>query len=72
MSKFSTSFLEFSTKLLVSASLMNWTCVVYGVPMLFVIIWWIFDAHKWFKGPKVIVSNFRLPVRKANAKAGQH
>lgn len=21
--------------------------------MLFVTIWWVVDAHKWFKGPKV-------------------
>ena len=32
---------------------MNWTCLVYGGPMLFAIIWWVVDAHKWFKGPKV-------------------
>lgn len=31
---------------------MNWTCLVYGGPMLGTIIWWIVDAHKWFKGPK--------------------
>ena len=36
-----------------SASGMNWTCLVYGGPMLFVIIYWFVDAHKWFKGPKV-------------------
>ncbi len=28
-------------------SLMNWTCLVWGGPMLFVIIWWVVDAHKW-------------------------
>ena len=32
---------------------MNWTCLVYGAPMLMVLIWWVVDAHKWFKGPKV-------------------
>ena len=32
---------------------MNWTCLVYGGPMLAIIIWWIMDARKWFKGPKV-------------------
>jgi amino acid transporter len=32
---------------------MNWTCVVYGGPMIFAITWYIVDAHKWFKGPKV-------------------
>jgi amino acid transporter len=32
---------------------MNWTCVVFFGPMLFFIIWFFVDAHKWFKGPKV-------------------
>ena len=32
---------------------MNWTCLVWGGPMLMVLIWWFVDAHKWFKGPKV-------------------
>lgn len=31
-------------------SLMNWTCLVWGAPMLSVMIWWVVDAHKWFKG----------------------
>jgi len=31
----------------------NWTCLVWGGPMLLVCIWWIVDARKWFKGPKV-------------------
>ena len=35
------------------ASGMNWTCLVWGAPMLMVTIWWFVDAHKWFKGPKV-------------------
>nr|POF12856.1 putative amino-acid permease [Quercus suber] len=34
-------------------SLMNWTCVVYGGPMLAVLVWWLVSAHKWFRGPKV-------------------
>jgi amino acid transporter len=29
------------------ATTMNWTCLVWGGPMLFVIIWWVVDAHKW-------------------------
>ncbi|OJJ58604.1 hypothetical protein ASPSYDRAFT_31261 [Aspergillus sydowii CBS 593.65] len=37
--------------------LMNWTCLVWGGPMLAVSIWWIVDAHKWFKGPKVNVEH---------------
>ncbi|KAJ2985094.1 hypothetical protein NUW58_g5719 [Xylaria curta] len=32
---------------------MNWTSLVYGAPMLFIIIWFFVDAHKWFKGPKI-------------------
>lgn len=36
---------------------MNWTCLVYGAPMLGVIIWWLADAHKWFKGPKVNIEH---------------
>jgi amino acid transporter len=35
-------------------SLMNWTCLVYGGPMLMALIWYAVDARKWFKGPKVI------------------
>ncbi|EPX73673.1 uncharacterized protein SOCG_02891 [Schizosaccharomyces octosporus yFS286] len=30
---------------------MNWTCVVYGFPMLIIIMWWFISAHKWFTGP---------------------
>ncbi|EMC93424.1 hypothetical protein BAUCODRAFT_133352 [Baudoinia panamericana UAMH 10762] len=36
-----------------TVSTMNWTVVVYGGPMLVVLIWWFVDARKWFKGPKV-------------------
>ncbi len=38
-----------------SADSMNWTVLVWGGPMLFAIIWFIVDAHKWFKGPKINV-----------------
>ncbi|KAM3087204.1 GABA/polyamine transporter, variant 2 [Clarireedia jacksonii] len=40
-----------------TASLMNWTVVVYGVPMLIVITWWFMSAHKWFKGPVINVEH---------------
>lgn len=30
-----------------NASVMNWTCLVWGAPMLGVLIWWVVDAHKW-------------------------
>ncbi|EPE02580.1 amino acid permease [Ophiostoma piceae UAMH 11346] len=36
---------------------MNWTIVVWGGPMLFAIIWFVVDAHKWFKGPKINVAH---------------
>jgi amino acid transporter len=40
-----------------TAELMNWTCLVYGAPMLAVSVWWVLDARKWFKGPKVNVEH---------------
>ncbi|KAI0476035.1 amino acid transporter [Xylariaceae sp. FL0804] len=39
---------------------MNWTCLVYGAPMLSVITWFFIDAHKWFKGPKINVEHHML------------
>lgn len=40
-----------------TADVMNWTAVVYGGPMILVIIWWFVSARKWFKGPKVNVAH---------------
>ncbi|KAF2460121.1 amino acid permease-domain-containing protein [Lineolata rhizophorae] len=40
--------------------LMNWTCLVYGGPMLFVLVWWAVSARTWFKGPKVNVEHLML------------
>jgi amino acid transporter len=37
--------------------LMNWTCLVWGAPMLAVIIWWVVDARRWFTGPVVNVEH---------------
>ncbi|CAG8070865.1 unnamed protein product [Penicillium salamii] len=37
--------------------LMNWTCLVWGAPMLAVTVWWIVDAHRWFTGPVVNVEH---------------
>ncbi|KAL2314278.1 putative amino-acid permease [Schizosaccharomyces pombe] len=34
---------------------MNWTCVVFGGPMLMVLIWWVVSARKWFKGPRLTI-----------------
>lgn len=36
---------------------MNWTALVYGGPMLGALVWWVVDARKWFKGPKVNVEH---------------
>ncbi|CAB63537.1 Amino acid permease [Schizosaccharomyces pombe] len=35
-----------------TAQEMNWTCLVYGGPMLFTLVWYAISARKWFKGPK--------------------
>ena len=43
-----------------TVELMNWTCLVYGAPMLMVTVWWFVDARKWFKGPKVNVEHMML------------
>lgn len=39
---------------------MNWTCLVYGGPMLGAMVWWVMDARKWFKGPKINVDHVML------------
>ena len=39
---------------------MNWTCLVYGAPMLGSLIWFAVDARKWFKGPKVNIEHQML------------
>jgi len=39
---------------------MNWTCVVYGGPMTLAFLWYVIDAHKWFKGPKINVNHRML------------
>jgi amino acid transporter len=41
-------------------SVMNWTCLVWGGPMLAVMVWWVLGAHRWFKGPKVNVKHAML------------
>lgn len=38
-------------------TLMNWTALVWGVPMIGAILWFVIDAHKWFKGPKVNIAH---------------
>lgn len=34
------------------AEQMNWTVVVFFGPMLLSLIWFMVDAHKWYKGPR--------------------
>ncbi|KAB8356533.1 hypothetical protein FH972_024116 [Carpinus fangiana] len=46
-----------------TAQTMNWTSVVYGGPMLGVLIWWYIDAHKWFNGPKINLSHMMVAGR---------
>jgi hypothetical protein len=36
---------------------MNYACVVYGGVMLLAMIWYVVDARKWFKGPRVNVEH---------------
>lgn len=56
--------------------LMNWTSLVYGAPMLFIVGWWAIDAHKWFKGPKINIavetSSHSRPLLGRATNAAQH
>ncbi|KAL9632199.1 MAG: hypothetical protein Q9164_005468 [Protoblastenia rupestris] len=49
-----------STGVDLDPTVMNWTCLVWGAPMFMVILWWIFGARKWFKGPKVNIEHQML------------
>ncbi|CAH0055582.1 unnamed protein product [Clonostachys solani] len=40
--------------------MMNWTSLVYGAPMLFLVLWFFIDAHKWFKGPVVNIEHHMM------------
>lgn len=40
-----------------TADVMNWTCLVWGAPMLSVTVWWVVDARHWFTGPVVNVEH---------------
>lgn len=40
--------------------MMNWTSLVYGAPMFFLILWFFIDAHKWFKGPVVNIEHHMI------------
>lgn len=50
---------------------MNWTCLVYGGPMAFIIVWWFVDARKWFNGPKVNVEH-RMLNRDESSTGSKH
>lgn len=39
---------------------MNWTILVWGGPMFLAIVWFIVDARKWFKGPKVNIEHMMI------------
>ncbi|KAK6540090.1 hypothetical protein TWF694_008920 [Orbilia ellipsospora] len=45
------------------AASMNWTCLVYGGPMLAVIVWWFVDAKNWFHGPKINIEHKMLGAK---------
>ncbi|KAF2277490.1 uncharacterized protein EI97DRAFT_432359 [Westerdykella ornata] len=49
---------------------MNWTCLVYGGPMLAAMVWWFVSARKWFHGPKVNVEHMMLG-REGNVIVGE-
>ncbi|EPY51241.1 hypothetical protein SPOG_02417 [Schizosaccharomyces cryophilus OY26] len=36
---------------------MNWTCLVFGGPMMLIIFWYFLSARKWFKGPRTGTSD---------------
>jgi amino acid transporter len=52
--------------------LMNWTCLVYGGPMLAVTIWWVVDARHWFTGPVVNVEHAILAVVSEGVEPEEH
>lgn len=54
-----------------SPDVMNWTCVVWGGPMLGAIIWFVVDAHKWFRGPKVNIEHMMLGDENGNVIEGK-
>ncbi len=59
MSEYSTLLVSVEWELVLmvnSARAMNWTCLVYGGPMTFILVWWCVSARKWFKGPKYVVA----------------
>ncbi|MCJ1308759.1 hypothetical protein MMC25_002413 [Agyrium rufum] len=42
------------------SSTMNWTALVYGAPMTYALLTWVFSARHWFKGPKVNIEHQML------------
>ncbi|KAK5940615.1 GABA/polyamine transporter [Knufia obscura] len=40
--------------------MMNWTVLVWGGPMFLAVVWWVVDARKWFRGPKVNIEHMMI------------
>jgi len=36
---------------------MNYTCLIYGGTMFLAMVWYVVDARKWFKGPKINIEH---------------
>lgn len=50
---------------------MNWTVIVYFGPMLLSLLWFIVDAHKWYKGPRPNISEDDMVFGSAQIIDGQ-
>jgi hypothetical protein len=35
---------------------MNWTCLIYGGAMTLAMSWYMIDARRWFKGPRINIA----------------
>ena len=53
---------------------MNWTALVFFGPMLLSLIWFLVDAHKWYKGPKsnlepetITYGGYEVPLGQASS-----
>lgn len=48
--------------------MMNWTVVVYFGPMLLAFLWFVIDAHKWYKGPQ---SNLDVEIETSSSEKAE-
>jgi hypothetical protein len=53
---------------------MNWTALVFFGPLLLSLIWYLVDAHKWYKGPKsnldpetITYGGYEVPLGQASS-----